>query len=201
MGRLTTTTLLFLLFSLACRPATQSPVLAPDHVSKSESENTMRLEIQPAMAEAPGGSRVPLRFTIRNMGDQPIHTCLSAGHVIHLWELKRDYGYTLSQQRVDQPFCEQPFDLAPHGEHSWTEEITIPAITAGPARIVGFTQIVPAEPCDRSDCEPVWLSAAFEPFEIEEGAKKIDSLDLRTGMPTTGLVVPAEAADESDIER
>jgi hypothetical protein len=198
MGRLTTTTLLFLLFSLACRPATKSPVLAPDQVSGSE--NAMRLEIQPAMTEAPGGSRIPLRFTIHNTGDQLIHTCLSAGHVVHLWELKRDYGYTLSQQRVDQPTCERPFDLPPHGEHSWTEEITIPVITAGPARIVGFTQIVPAEPCDRSDCDPVWLSAAFEPFEIEEGTAKPEALDLRIGMTPASLAIAA-GADDSEIDR
>lgn len=197
MGRLTTTTLLFLLFSLACRPAVKNPVLAPDQVAGTE--NAMRLEIQPAMAEAPGGSRVPLRFTIHNTGDQLIHTCLSAGHVVHLWELKRDYGYTLSQQRVEQPACERPFDLPPHGEHSWTEEITIPAITAGPARIVGFTQVVPAEPCDGSDCDPVWLSAAFEPFEIEEGDVKPAALDLRTGLPTS--LTAAAAATESGLER
>lgn len=198
MGRLTTTTLLFLLFSLACRPAVKNPVLAPDRVAGSE--KAMRLEIQPAMAEAPGGSRVPLRFTIRNTGDQPIHTCLSAGHVIHLWELKRDYGYTLAQQRVEQPSCERPFDLPPHGEHSWTEEITIPAIIAGPARIVGFAQVVPAEPCDRSGCEPVWLSASFEPFEVGEGAAKPEPLDLRIGMAPASLAIAAGAGD-AGIER
>jgi len=164
----------------------KSPVVVPDRVAGSE--QPMRLEIQPAVTASLGGERLPLRFTIRNTGDQVIHTCLSGGHVIHLWD-DRKYGYTLAQQRSDQPGCEEPFDLQPHGERSWTEEITIPAVAAGPARIVGFTQIVPPEPCDRSDCGPVWLSASFAPFQIEKGDTPAEPMDLRTGLTSTELTM------------
>ncbi len=197
MNRLTTVTLLFLLFSLACRPMTKNPAVAPDQVSKTNSG--MQLEIRPAVESSPGGVRVPLRFTIRNTGDQPIDACLSGGRVIHLWELDRDYGYTLAQQRADQPSCEEPFNLPARGEYSWTEEITLPP-APGAARLVGLTQVVPAEPC-ASDCEPVWLTASA-PFEIEEQGtgQGGTTLDLRTGLMPTDLAIPVEAGG-SGIER
>lgn len=196
MNRLTTVTLLFLLFSLACRPMTQSPAVAPDQVSNTNS--AMHLEIKPAVESSPGGVRIPLRFTIRNTGDQPIHACLSGGRVIHLWELDREYGYTLSQKRADQPSCEEPFDLPARGDYSWTEEVTLPP-APGAARLVGLTQVVAAEPCT-SHCEPVWLTAS-SPFKIEEQtAPQGKTLDLRTGLLSTGSAIPVEAGGPG-IER
>jgi hypothetical protein len=193
-------TLLALLFSLACRPMTKSPVLAPGQVSASAvsaasatPDHVLRLEIQPAADSSPGGWRLPLRFTIRNTGNQTIHTCLSGNRVVHLWELDRDYGYTLSQQQADRPGCEEPLDLAPQGEHSWTEEITVPQIAAGSVRLVGFTQIVSAEPCAASGCEPSWLTASFSPFKVEEGAgaRQARTLDLRTNVTSADLTSPS----------
>lgn len=194
-------TLLALLFSLACRPMAKSPVLAPDQAAGqvSAAESPMQLVIQPATDSSPGGWRVPLRFTIRNTGDQPVHACLSGGRVVHLWELDRDYGYTLTEQRADQPACEEPFDLPPHGEHSWTEEITVPQIAAGSARLVGFTQVMAAEPCAEGPCEPVWLTASFSPFKIEEGtegARQARTLDLRTGLASTSTTLPLGGGSE-----
>jgi hypothetical protein len=192
-------TLLALLFSLACRPATKSPVLAPDQisaastVSDSDSGDALRLEIQPAAESSPGGWRLPLRFTIRNTGNQPVRACLSGARVVHLWELDRDYGYTLTQQRTEQPGCEEPFDLQSQGTHSWTEEITVPQIAAGSVRLVGFTQVVAAEPCAASGCEPTWLTASFSPFKIEEGggARQARMLDLRTNVTSADLAGPS----------
>lgn len=189
MNRLTTVSLLFLLFSLACRPMTKSPAVAPDQVSNTNS--VMQLQIQPSAASSPGGVRIPLRFTIHNTSDQPIHACLSGGRVIHLWETGRDYGYTLSQQRADQPSCEEPFDLPARGDYSWTEEVTLPP-APGAARLVGLTQVVPPDSCT-SDCKPVWLTAST-PFKIEEPAVNQGStLDLRTGLMSTDLAVPVQA--------
>jgi hypothetical protein len=190
MNRLTTVTLLFLLFSLACRPMTQKPAVASDQGAGTE--DGMQLEIQPAVSSSPGGMRIPLRFTIRNTGDQPIHACLSGSRVIHLWELDRDYGYTLAQQDVAQPSCEEPFDLPAHGDYSWTEEVTLPP-APGAARLVGMTQVVPAEPCTLN-CEPVWLADSYTPFQIEEQASSQGTtLDLRTGLQSTGTARLIEA--------
>ncbi len=188
--------------SFACGSAAKSPVLAPDHVASSDS--ALQLEIRPAVATSPGGMRLPLRFTIRNTGDQTIHTCLSEGRVVHLWGLDREYGYTLAQQHADQPSCEEPFDLPPNGEHAWTEEIAIPAIKSGTAKIVGFAQIMQSEPCGQSGCEPVWLSASYSPFQIQEGAiKQTEPLDVRTGVTSASLMSTSEPAEStgSRIER
>ena len=196
MNRLTTVSLLFLLFSLACRPMTKSPAVAPDQVSNTNS--AMQLAIHPGVESSPGGVRIPLRFTIHNNGDQPIHACLSGGRVIHLWELDREYGYTLSQKRADQPSCEEPFDLPARGDYSWTEEVTLPP-APGAARLVGLTQLVPAGPCT-SHCEPVWLTAS-SPFEIEEQTTpQAQTLDLRTGFLSTGSATPIEVGGPG-IER
>ncbi len=154
-------------------------------VQASASDSSMQLEIRPATAASPGGWRLPMRFTIRNTGDQPIHSCLSGGHVVHLWDQK--VGYTLAEQRADQPACEEPFDVPPHGEYSWTEEIALPAITAKAAKIVGFAQVVAPEPCGQSACEPVWLTASYAPFQIEPGAQPKEALDLRTGATSASL--------------
>lgn len=195
--RLTLVTLLYLLFSLACRPMTQNPTVAPDQVSHTTApSHGMQLEIRPAANSAPGGMRMPVRFTIRNTGDQPIHSCLSGGRVIHLWENDRAYGYTLAQQRADQPSCEEPFDLPARGEYSWTEEVTLPP-APGAARLVGLTQVVPAEPCAR-DCEPVWLTAST-PLEIQEqAASQGTMLDLRTGLMSTDLATPLGSGGPRD---
>lgn len=197
--RLTLVTLLYLLFSLACRPMTQKPAVAPDQVANTaDSSSSMQLEIRPAVESSPAGVRVPLRFTIRNTGDQPIHACLSGGQVIHLWETDRDYGYTLAQQRVEQPSCEEPFDLPARGDYSWTEEITLPPAPGG-ARLVGLTQVVRAEPCS-GDCDPIWLTASA-PFEIkEQAASQGTTLDLRTGLLSTGTATPIGARG-SGIDR
>lgn len=193
MNRLTTVTLLFLLFSLACRPMTPNPAAAPDQVS--ETSSAMQLEIQPAVESSPAGMRIPVQFTIRNTGDQPIHACLSGGRVIHLWELDREYGYTLAQQDVAQPSCEEPFDLPAHGHYSWTESITLPP-APGAARLVGMTQVVPAEPCTGA-CEPLWLAASYVPFQIEEqpASQGGGTLDLRTGFASTGSARPIGRTD------
>jgi hypothetical protein len=184
----------------------KSPVLAPDHqVSGSSastasagsavSDNALRLEIRPAAESSPGGWHLPLRFTIHNTGDQPVHACLSGARVVHLWELSRNYGYTLAQRQADQPGCEEPFDLPPQGEHSWIEEVTIPRIAAGSARLVAFTQIVPPEPCAGSGCDPVWLTASFSPFKVEEGegARQARTLDLRTNVTSADLTGPSRS--------
>ena len=194
-------TLLALLFSLACRPMTKSPTLAPDQVSDTSgsaasavstaSNNGLQLEIRPAADSSPGGWRLPLRFTIRNTGSQMVHTCLSGNRVVHLWELDRDYGYKLTQQEAGQAGCEEPLDLAPQGEHSWTEEITVPQITPGSVRLVGFTQIMAAEPCPASGCEPTWLTAFYAPFKVEageKGARQARTLDLRTNVTSADLM-------------
>lgn len=167
----------------------KSPATAADQVSNTNQTNSvMQLEIQPATASSPGGVRIPLRFTIRNTGEQPVHACLSGGQVIHLWERDRDYGYTLAQQRAEQSDCEEPFDLAAHGEYSWTEEVTLPP-TPGEARLVGLTQVVPADSCTQ-DCETVWLTASA-PFKIEEqAAQQGTPLDLRTGLMSTDTATP-----------
>ena len=174
---------------------TKSPALAPGQVAGSTGTNSsMQLEIHPAAASSPGGLRIPLRFTIRNTGDQMIHSCLSGGRVIHLWERDRDYGYTLAQQRAEQPSCEEPFDLPAHGEYSWTEEVTLPP-APGEARLVGLTQVVPPDSCT-SNCEPVWLTASA-PFKIEEQDKpqgQPATLDLRTGLLSTDMATPLESA-------
>lgn len=196
MNRWTTITLLFVLFSLACRPMTKNPTVAPDQVA--DTNRPLQLEIHPATESSPSGVRIPLRFTIRNTSDQPVHACLSGGQVIHLWELDRDYGYTLAQQRADQPSCEEPFDLPARGDYSWTEEITLPP-APGAARLVGLTQVVPAEPCT-GDCGPVWLTASAL-FEIEEqAANQGTTLDVRTGLVSTGLATPIQTSGPG-IER
>jgi len=189
---------LTLSFSFACGLATKSPTLAPDR--SSASEEPLELRIQPAVAAAPGGRRLPLQFTIHNAGDRAVHTCLAAGRVIHLWGLDRKYGYTLTQQESDQPACEEPIDLAPHADRSWTEEITIPAIAAGSARLVGFAQVVPPEPCIGNACKPVWLSATYAPFHIEAGPAQGPVLDLRTGAKAADFTASAAFAD-SGTER
>jgi len=193
--RLMLVTLLYLLFSLACRPMTQNPAVAPDQVSdtaRSNQSNGLQLEIRTAAESSPAGARMPVRFTIRNTGDQTIHSCLSGGRVIHLWENGRDYGYTLAQKRVEQPACEERFELPAHGEYSWTEEVTLPP-APGAARLVGLTQVVPAEPCAGDECGPVWLTAST-PLEIEEqAASHGTTLDVRTGLMSTGLATPLRA--------
>jgi len=194
--RLTLVTLLYLLFSLACRPMTQDPKVAPDQVA--DTSRPLQLEIHPAVTSSPGGVRIPLRFTIQNNADEPVHACLSGSRVIHLWEVDRDYGYTLAQQRVDQPSCEERFDLPARGTYSWTEEVTLPP-APGAARLVGLTQVVPAEPC-ASDCDPVWLTASV-PFEIEkQELGQGTTVDLRTGLASTGIATPI-GTDGPRIER
>lgn len=186
-------TLLFLLFSLACRPMTPDPVNATGSVSAgADSIHGLQLEIGTASGSSPGGVRMPLRFTIHNLGERPLHACLSGGRVIHLWELDRDYGYTLAEHRADEPSCDEPFDLPGFGAYSWTEEVTLPP-APGAARLVGLTQIVPAEPCTGA-CGPFWLTASA-PFEIRKEAEgQGGMLDLRTGLQSTELVAPLAAS-------
>jgi hypothetical protein len=178
---------------------TKNPVLTSDQAAGLTGTNSsMQLEIQPAAASSAGGLRMPLRFTIRNTGDQMIRSCLSGGRVIHLWERDRDYGYTLAQQRADQPSCEEPFELPARGEYSWTEEITLPP-APGEARLVGLTQVVPPDSCT-SDCEPVWLTASA-PFTIEEQDKpqgQPATLDLRTGLVSTDMAAQIEIASDRE---
>jgi hypothetical protein len=158
-------------------PGTAASVVSPE----ATTQGPLALTIKPAMAAAAAGQRLPVQFTLRNSGEQPIHSCLSSGRVVHLWGIDREYAYTVAEQGESHPSCEEAVDLAPHAELSWSEEITIPAIAASSAKIVGFAQLVP-EGCGAGGCEPVWLTASYAPFTIEEGAATpAQVLDLRTG--------------------
>jgi hypothetical protein len=144
-----------------------------------QAKSPLELTIKPAASTATGGQRLPVQFTLRNNGDQAVHTCLSQGRVVHLWD--RQYAYTVAQQSGDHPTCEEAMDLPPHSERSWSEEIAVPAIAASSAKLVGFAQILP-DHCEGSGCQPAWLTASFAPFTIEPGeAAPGPVLDLRTG--------------------
>lgn len=171
-----------LMFSLTTSPAS----------ADSKSFRALELTIRPAATAAPGGQRLPLRFTLHNTGDQPVQACLSPGRVVHLWGLNQKYAFTVAKQDSPEPSCEVRVDLPPHTERSWTEEIAIPAIGSSSAKIVGFAQIVRPGACDDGDCEPLWLSATFAPFKIEAGNMQ-GTLDLRTGSELTaaGAAAPA----------
>lgn len=140
----------------------------------------LELTIKPAAAEAHAGQRLPLQFTLHNPSDQSVRVCLSSGRVVHLWGAGQEHAYTLAKQDAPEPSCEQPIELLPHAERSWTEEITIPAIAATTARLVGFAQVVQPESCEPGTCEAAWLSASFSPFTIDQGPLQ-STLDLRTG--------------------
>ena len=153
----------------------------------------LELTIKPAAAEAHAGQRLPLQFTLHNPSDQSVRVCLSAGRLVHLWGAGQEHAYTLAKQDALEPSCEQRIELLPHAERSWTEEITIPAIAATTARLVGFAQIVQSESCEPGACEASWLSASFSPFTIEQGPMQL-TLDLRTGAELA-------AAGRSELER
>jgi hypothetical protein len=159
-------------------------VTAADPVAgkASSSPTPFELTIKPASVSASGGQRLPLQFTIRNTGNRAVHTCLSRGRVVHLWGIDKQYAYTVAEQSGDRPSCEETLELAPHAEHSWTEDIAIPSIAASSAKIVGFAQIVQPESCGASDCPAAWLTASYAPFTIEAPAVAPGPvLDLRTG--------------------
>jgi hypothetical protein len=190
--------LLMLLSALSLTAACRStlPASSPAAGLTAKARSPLELTIKPAAVAAKGGQRLPVQFTVRNTGDQPIHTCLSAGRVVHLWGLDRKYAYTVAEEGQDKPSCTETLDLAPHSEHSWSEEIAIPAISASSAKIVAFAQVVPPD-CGpaAAGCAPLWLSAAYAPFTIEEREEgQPGMLDLRTGAKLALAAAPPEPA-------
>lgn len=167
---------------------------AADRIAQASSSKTpLQLTIKPAVDSVRGGQRLPVQFTIKNSGDQPIHTCLSSGRVVHLWGVDREYAYTVTEESADRSSCQETLDLPAHGERSWSEEMSIPAIAASSAKIVGFAQ-VHADGCEGSDCQSVWLTASYAPFKIEDnGAAPAGRpvLDLRTGVNAAALTASA----------
>ncbi len=172
----------FLSLSICCAcAAAKGPVPVSDGTPAAPS--LLQLSIKPAMASATGGQRVPVQFTIRNSSDQPIHTCLSSGRVVHLWGIDKSYTYTVTEEPSTRSQCEEALDLPAHGESSWNEDMEIPAIAASSAKIVGFVQVHP------EGARPVWLSATYAPFKIQEGGAMVKPvLDLRTGARTASAL-------------
>jgi hypothetical protein len=184
MNLLKTACFLPLALCCACGSTSRGPVTAADSMAgkASSSPTPFELTIKPAAVAATGGQRLPLQFTIRNTGNQPVHTCLSHGRVVHLWGIDKQYAYTVAEQSGDRPSCEETLELAPHAAYSWTEDIAIPSIAASSAKIVGFAQIVQPESCGASECPAAWLTASYAPFTIEAPAIAPGPvLDLRTG--------------------
>jgi hypothetical protein len=187
------------MLSLSCCCAC-SMAKAPANVAQravdpqpSSSKTPLQLTIKPAVDSVVGGHRLPVQFTIKNSGDQPIRTCLSSGRVVHLWGVDREYAYTVTEESADRSSCQETLDLPAHGERSWSEEMSIPAIAASSAKIVGFAQVQP-EGCEGDDCQPVWLTASYAPFKIEDnGATAVGRpvLDLRTGVNAAALTASA----------
>lgn len=182
---------------LACgstSPAGNGPETAASAASEISAAGTagkgLELTIKPAAAEAHAGQRLPLQFTLHNPSGQSVRVCLSPGRLVHLWGEGQEHAYTLAKQDALEPSCEQAIELLPHAERSWTEEITIPAIAATSARLVGFAQIVQPESCEPGTCEASWLSASFSPFKIDQGPMQ-STLDLRTA--------PEQAAARSEL--
>lgn len=166
----------------ACSMA-KSPVHVADGTpAVAAPQAPLQLTIKPAAASATGGQRVPVQFTLKNSTDQPIHTCLSSGRVVHLWGIDKEYAYTVTEESATRSQCQETLDLPAHGESSWNEEMAIPAIGASSAKIVGFVQVHP-DGCEGGACKGVWLSATYAPFKIEGGGTPGGPvLDLRTGM-------------------
>ncbi len=163
-------------------PGSPEAAGAPAQASRevSTTSHGLELTIKPAAAEVQAGQRLPLQFTLHNPSDRSVRVCLSPGLVVHLWGAGQEHAYTLAQHDAPEPSCEQALELLPHADRSWTEEITIPAIAATTARLVGFAQIVQPESCEPGACEASWLSASFSPFKIDQGPLR-GTLDLRTG--------------------
>jgi len=184
MNLLKTASFLSLALCCACGSTSRGPATAADPVAgkATSSPTPFELTIKPATVSAAGGQRLPLQFTIRNAGNQAVHTCLSHGRVVHLWGIDKQYAYTVAEQSGDKPSCEETLELAPHAVHSWNEDISIPSIAAGSAKLVGFAQIVQPESCGPNGCQPVWLTASYAPFTIEAPTVAPGPvLDLRTG--------------------
>lgn len=193
MNVLRTASILTISFACACRPMTKPPETAADRAVKapptSSIKTPLELTIKPAAPSVTGGQRLPLQFTLRNTGDQPVHACLASGRVVHLWGIDKQYAYTVAEHAANQSPCEETLDLAPKSERSWNEEMVIPAMESSSAKIVGFAQVVPSANCSAGDCQPVWLTASYSPFQIEEGAAAVGPvLDLRTGAKSAALV-------------
>jgi len=174
----------FLSLSMFCACSmAKGPVHVADGTPAAPSPSPLQLTIKPAAASATGGQRVPVQFTLKNSTDQPIHTCLSSGRVVHLWGIDKQYAYTVTEESTARSKCQETIDLPAHGESSWSEEMAIPAIAASSAKIVGFVQVRPDGCEGGAGCQGVWLSATFAPFKIEDGgAADKPFLDLRTGM-------------------
>jgi hypothetical protein len=183
------------MLSLSCCCAcslAKSPVTVAQHAAEpvqqtSDVKTPLQLTIKPAVDAVAGGQRLPVQFTIKNSGDQPIHTCLSSGRVVHLWGIDKEYAYTVTEESADRSPCQETLDLPAHGERSWSEEMSIPAIAASSAKIVGFAQVRP-EGCEGSDCRAIWLTASYAPFKIEDNGA------AAPGRPVVDLRTDAKAA-------
>ncbi len=186
MNLLKIASLLSLSVCCACATA-KSPVPVAD--STPAAPSLLQLAIKPAADSAAGGQRVPVQFTLKNSGDQPIHTCLSSGRLVHLWGIDKQFAYTATEEPATRSACEETLDLPAHGESSWNEEMEIPAVAAGKAKIVGFVQVHP------EGGRPVWLSATYSPFRIEAGEAMVKPvLDLRTGMRAASAFTASAAS-------
>ena len=194
MQSLKTVCWLVLALSFGCRSTTQAPAAVADQVSGPTFKTPLELTIKPAAAAVAGGQRVPLRFTIRNAGDQTVRACLSSGRVVHLWGIDREYAYTVTEQSADRSPCEETLDLEPHADHSWNDEMTIPPIASSSAKIVGFALLHEGESCGQEPCKSVWLSATYAPLTIQ-GAAKVSGplLDLRTGAKSAAALTTIAA--------
>ena len=186
MNILKIASLLSLSACCACATA-KGPVPVAD--STPAAPSVLQLTIKPAADSATGGQRLPVQFTLKNSSDQPVHTCLSSGRVVHLWGIDKDLAYTATEEPASRSQCEETLDLPAHGESSWNEEMEIPAVTATKTKIVGFVQVHP------EGGRPVWLSATYAPFKIETGTAMVKPVvDVRTGMRAAAFTASASSA-------
>jgi hypothetical protein len=133
---------------VACASAPVSPLA----IYERDLEVSFELE----GAEVVVGARFPVEFHLHNTGLKTVEGCFGSAFELTFWNGKQAQGWA---ETVDHPGCEQQFSLEPGAQVSRGYIATVPDISAGPATLVGWVQLVDPHRCDLYGCDRIRVRA------------------------------------------
>jgi hypothetical protein len=133
---------------VACASAPLSPL--------ATCERDLQVSFELEGSDVVVGTRFPVEFHLHNSGTTTIEACFGSAFEVTFWNGKQAQGWANTS---DHPSCEQPFALEPGARISRGYVATVPNISAGPATLAGWVQLVDPHRCDKYGCDRLRVRA------------------------------------------
>jgi len=132
------------------------------HSNLARFEKDLSLTVRNRQTSATTGSTLSLTFTLENRGTRAATACRYIESTVHFWGLDSQYAVGRLGPVVDHQYCEVKFTITPGESIEWVEEVPVPNVPPGNAKVMASVRIVDPTDCDPYGCYDTNVSATSE---------------------------------------